>query len=81
MRLPFLGPTPDKNNKLFQWVTLMTGSKNAVKGFGFLLGSLLLAFLGFQVSLILMATLLSIILILVFIYLNNDFYLIKFFQI
>ena len=27
---------PDKNNKLFQWVTLMTGSKNAVKGFGFL---------------------------------------------
>ncbi|MDC0228088.1 organoarsenical effux MFS transporter ArsJ [Alphaproteobacteria bacterium] len=68
---------PDKNNKLFQWVTLMTGSKNAVKGFGFLLGSLLLAFLGFQVSLILMAALLSIILIFVFIYLNNDFSNIK----
>ena len=64
---------PDKNNKLFQWVTLMTGSKNAVKGFGFLLGSLLLAFLGFQLSLILMAGLLLIILILVFVYLNNDF--------
>ena len=62
---------PDKNNKLFQWVTLMTGSKNAVKGFGFLLGSLLLAFLGFQLSLILMAGLLSIILILVFVYLND----------
>ena len=68
---------PDKNNKLFQWVTLMTGSKNAVKGFGFLLGSLLLAFLGFQLSLILMAGLLSIILILVFIYLNNEFSKIK----
>ena len=68
---------PDKNNKLFQWVTLMTGSKNAVKGFGFLLGSLLLAFLGFQLSLILMAGLLSIILILVFVYLNNDFSKIK----
>ena len=68
---------PDKNNKLFQWVTLMTGSKNAVKGFGFLLGSLLLAFLGFQLSLILMAGLLSMILILVFVYLNNDFSKIK----
>jgi hypothetical protein len=64
---------PDKNNKLFQWVTLMTGSKNAVKGFGFLLGSLLLASLGFQISLILMAALLSIILLLLFIYLNNNF--------
>ncbi len=68
---------PDKNNKLFQWVTLMTGSKNAVKGFGFLLGSLLLAFSGFQLSLILMAGLLSMILILVFVYLNNDFSKIK----
>ena len=68
---------PDKNNKLFQWVTLMTGSKNAVKGFGFLLGSILLSFLGFQLSLILMAGLLSIILILVFVYLNNDFSKIK----
>ena len=68
---------PDKSNKLFQWVTLMTGSKNAVKGFGFLLGSLLLAFLGFQLSLILMAGLLSIILILVFVYLNNEFSKIK----
>ncbi|MDA7579431.1 organoarsenical effux MFS transporter ArsJ [Alphaproteobacteria bacterium] len=68
---------PDKNNKLFQLVTLMTGSKNAVKGFGFLLGSLLLAFLGFQLSLILMAGLLSIILILVFVYLNNEFSKIK----
>ena len=68
---------PDKNNKLFQWVTLMTGSKNAVKGFGFLLGALLLAFLGFQLSLIFMAGLLSMILILVFVYLNNDFSKIK----
>ena len=68
---------PDKNNKLFQWVTLMTGSKNAVKGFGFLLGALLLAFLGFQLSLILMAGLLSIILLLVFVYLNNDYSKIK----
>ena len=67
----------DKNNKLFQWVTLITGSKNAVKGFGFLLGALLLTFLGFQLSLILMAGLLSMILILVFVYLNNDFSKIK----
>ena len=42
---------PDNNSKLFQWVSFMTGSKNAVKGFGFLLGSLLLTFIGFKSSL------------------------------
>jgi predicted MFS family arabinose efflux permease len=62
---------PDNNSKLFQWVSFMTGSKNAVKGFGFLLGSLLLTFIGFKSSLFFMAAFLSIILILVLILLKD----------
>ena len=62
---------PDNNSKLFQWVSFMTGSKNAVKGFGFLLGSLLLTFLGFKSSLFFMAAFLSITLILVLILLKD----------
>ena len=54
---------PDNNSKLFQWVSFMTGSKNAVKGFGFLLGSLLLTFIGFKSSLFFMAAFLSLTLI------------------
>ncbi|WP_373973657.1 organoarsenical effux MFS transporter ArsJ [Chitinibacter sp. SCUT-21] len=33
--------------KLYQWVALLTGSKNALKGVGFFLGGVLLASLGF----------------------------------
>ena len=62
---------PDNNSKLFQWVSFMTGSKNAVKGFGFLLGSLLLTFIGFKSSLFFMAAFLSITLILVLIFLKD----------
>ena len=62
---------PDNNSKLFQWVSFMTGSKNAVKGFGFLLGSLLLTFIGFKLSLFFMAAFLSITLILVLILLKE----------
>jgi len=62
---------PDNNSKLFQWVSFMTGSKNAVKGFGFLLGSLLLKFIGFKSSLFFMAAFLSITLILVLILLKD----------
>jgi predicted MFS family arabinose efflux permease len=62
---------PDNNSKLFQWVSFMTGSKNAVKGFGFLLGSLLLTFIGFKSSLFFMAAFLSRTLILVLILLKD----------
>jgi len=62
---------PDNNSKLFQWVSFMTGSKNAVKGFGFLLGSILLTFLGFKSSLFFMAAFLSITLILVLILIKD----------
>ncbi len=36
------------NAQLFRWVAWITGSKNALKGVGFFLGAVLLAWLGFQ---------------------------------
>jgi predicted MFS family arabinose efflux permease len=41
--------------KLFKWVAVLTGSKNALKGAGFFVGSLLLALLGFKGALVAMA--------------------------
>ena len=52
------------DSMLFQWVAILTGSKNALKGLGFLLGGVLLAQLGFQVSLWVMAGALAVVLIL-----------------
>ena len=48
--------------RLFKWVAWFTGSKNAMKGLGFFLGGVLLQFLGFSMSLWLMAALLAVIL-------------------
>jgi predicted MFS family arabinose efflux permease len=45
----------DAHSSLFRWVAILTGSKNALKGAGFFLGSLLLATLGFRTSLLSMA--------------------------
>ena len=45
----------DAHSTLFQWVAVLTGSKNALKGAGFFLGGLLLSLLGFRVSLLAMA--------------------------
>jgi len=39
------------NGQLFQWVAWFTSSKNAMKGFGFFLGGVLLQTLGFPGSL------------------------------
>ena len=48
---------------LFRWVALLTGSKNAVKGFGFLLGAGALALFGFVPSVLGMAAVLGVILV------------------
>lgn len=47
--------------KLYRWVAILTGSKNALKGVGFFLGGLLLSLLAFKGAIILMATLLGIV--------------------
>ncbi|MCX7207858.1 MAG: organoarsenical effux MFS transporter ArsJ [Proteobacteria bacterium] len=47
--------------KLYRWVALLTGSKNALKGVGFFLGGVLLTLLGFRFAVALMAGLLLLI--------------------
>lgn len=51
----------DQQGRLFKWVALLTGSKNALKGVGFFLGGLLLATLGFKAAVILMAGVLAVV--------------------
>ena len=58
---------PTEANGLFRWVAYLTGSKNAVKGFGFLLGAALLVKLGFVWAVLTMAAVLAIILVAVLI--------------
>ena len=48
---------------LFRWVAYLTGSKNAVKGFGFFLGAALLGLAGFQAAVWGMAAVLAVILL------------------
>ena len=50
---------PTLNGGLFRWVAFLTGSKNMVKGIGFLLGAALLATLGFVWAVLAMAMLLA----------------------
>jgi hypothetical protein len=40
----------DSEGRLYKWVALLTGSKNALKGVGFFMGALLLSLIGFQAS-------------------------------
>ncbi|MBY6135365.1 organoarsenical effux MFS transporter ArsJ [Nocardioides marinus] len=54
---------PKEGDGLFRWVALLTGSKNAVKGLGFLLGAGLLATAGFAWATLAMAAVLAVILV------------------
>jgi MFS family permease len=51
--------TPEDHTRgerqLFQWVAILTGSKNALKGVGFFLGGLLLTTIGFNAAMAVMA--------------------------
>ena len=51
----------DAQGKLYQWVAILTGSKNALKGFGFFLGGILLTLLEFRGAVIVMAAMLTIV--------------------
>ncbi|QUM80082.1 organoarsenical effux MFS transporter ArsJ [Moritella sp. 5] len=55
------GNDSGSNNKLYQWVAVLTGSKNALKGVGFFLGGVLLTTLGFQGAIQIMAAMLSVV--------------------
>ena len=58
---------PSGDGGLFRWVAILTGSKNMVKGLGFLMGATLLATLGFVWSVLGMAAILVVILLAVLI--------------
>lgn len=53
----------ESQSRLFKWVAILTGSKNALKGIGFLLGGVLLEWLGFAPSLWAMAGALGVVLV------------------
>jgi len=64
---------PDgQQGKLYQWVAILTGSKNALKGVGFFLGGALLATIGFKGALLAMAGVLALIWISSLILLKKD---------
>ncbi|ASP48862.1 organoarsenical effux MFS transporter ArsJ [Cognaticolwellia beringensis] len=58
--IKLLVPAGD-SSKLYQWVALLTGSKNTLKGIGFFLGGLLLTWLGFTGAIALMVVMLSLV--------------------
>lgn len=60
-------------DKLYKWVALLTGSKNALKGVGFFLGGLLLSLLGFHGAVLVMATALLLVWLASVILLRKDF--------
>ncbi|MEM6914458.1 MAG: MFS transporter, partial [Pseudomonadota bacterium] len=53
---------PEGDGTLFRWVAILTGSKNMVKGLGFLIGAVLLGVVGFDGAVIGMAVTLTVIL-------------------
>ncbi|WP_171230022.1 organoarsenical effux MFS transporter ArsJ [Ruegeria sp. HKCCA4008] len=59
---------PSEGGALFRWVAVLTGSKNAVKGLGFLLGAAMLATLGFIPAVLAMAVVLAVILVAVMLF-------------
>ncbi|MEL6598683.1 MAG: organoarsenical effux MFS transporter ArsJ [Pseudomonadota bacterium] len=54
---------PAEGDGLFRWVAVLTGSKNAVKGLGFLVGAAALALVGFVPAVLGMAAILAVILL------------------
>ena len=62
---------PTEGGGLFRWVAVLTGSKNAVKGVGFLLGAALLATLGFVAAIYAMAAVLAVILLAIIVFMPS----------
>lgn len=51
----------ERQQALYRWIALLTGSKNALKGVGFFLGGALLTLIGFRAAMIAMAAALALI--------------------
>ena len=50
-------------SRLFKWVAILTGSKNALKGGGFFIGAALLEWMGFRAALLVLAGMLLVVLL------------------
>jgi predicted MFS family arabinose efflux permease len=59
-------------SRLFRWVAVLTGSKNALKGAGFFIGAALLALVGFRAALAILAGGLFLILVFTYVMLPGD---------
>jgi len=62
----------DSQSKLYQWVAVLTGSKNALKGVGFFIGGFLLTHIGFQGAVAVMAGALALVWLLSLVLLKKD---------
>jgi len=62
----------DADARLFKWVAILTGSKNALKGAGFFLGAALLELAGFRYALLILAGGLLIILVITYLLLPGE---------
>ncbi len=58
--------------KLFKWVVVLTGSKNALKGVGFFVGGALLEWVGFRGALIVLAGMLAVVLVVTWMLLPSE---------
>jgi predicted MFS family arabinose efflux permease len=64
---------PDQaQSQLYRWIALLTGSKNALKGLGFFLGGALLAWFGFQTTIVFLVALLIMVLAIGFFILETN---------
>ena len=62
----------DAKGTLYKWVAILTGSKNALKGFGFFLGGILLTLFGFQSAMVIMASALFVVWLLSLVLLKSE---------
>ncbi|MBD30288.1 MAG: MFS transporter [Acidimicrobiaceae bacterium] len=61
-----------RQSRLFRWVAVLTGSKNALKGVGFFVGSALLSSCGYRASLLLLASIVAAALLTVLVWLDES---------
>ncbi len=64
--------SPGRQSRLFRWVAVLTGSKNALKGVGFFVGSALLSSCGYRASLLLLASIVAAALLTVLVWLDES---------
>ncbi|MEI6778472.1 MAG: organoarsenical effux MFS transporter ArsJ [Chloroflexales bacterium] len=62
----------ESQGQLYRWVSILTGSKNAIKGVGFFVGALLLTLVGFQPALRILGGLVLTVLILAIVLIRGD---------